>query len=360
MTIVTPALIQKQLDKMYLALEGTNISQASLFNLIFYTKSTSRKEYMHAVAKKVIERFPSRIFFVLSSDTPLEVRVSLLSTTAGEHKVACDFIEFAVPQAEENKIPFFIFPHLIPDLPVYVVWGEDPVKENPLLNTLQQFAHRLIFDSESTSNLSTFATSLLRHQEAFSQCDIADLNWARLESWRNILSSTFYAEDKLELLYTTQEIQICYNAQETPFFCHTRIQALYLQAWLACQLRFELQEVKKLPNKWIFSYKTPQGTLPISLSWTNQKDLPPGAIVSLDLWVKDNIHYAFMRRPTTPHQITLVVSTKEHCEVPAHFAFSKEVESGLSLVREICHKGTSEHYLNLLKKVATMEKWELC
>src|SRR6185437_6618335 len=106
-------------------------------------------------------------------------------------------------------------------------WAEDPLKENPLSHQLECLATRIIFDSETTHDLSEFAQIILRHQ-AESGVGISDLNWARMENWRELFSATFHSQERLEQLKNTKTLLMTYNGSKT--------QAFYLQAWLATRL----------------------------------------------------------------------------------------------------------------------------
>ena len=121
----------------------------------------------------------------------------MLPSSKGEFDVACDYIHIETSGSSHERIPFVVLPHILSDLPVYLVWAGDPSKDDPLCYQLEQFANRLIFDSESTDNLPRFAKSVLDQYEK-SHCDVADLNWARIESWREMLSMAFYSDDKLK------------------------------------------------------------------------------------------------------------------------------------------------------------------
>jgi glucose-6-phosphate dehydrogenase assembly protein OpcA len=234
---VSPADIQSELNRIWESLQTTNVARACLFNLIFYTQKNYRAPYIQRIAQKVIEKFPSRVIFVTvdktSKDDFLKTEVSILSSSKGEFDVACDYIQIEASGSSMSRIPFVVLPHILPDLPVYLIWGEDPGQDDPLFSQFEQFANRLIFDSESTENLPRFASTLLEQQER-THSGVADLNWARIESWREMFSLAFYSKENLEQIAHSRKIAITYNSQATPFFCHTHIQAVYLQAWLAC------------------------------------------------------------------------------------------------------------------------------
>jgi len=333
--------IPAALVKLWDALEGTSKMRASLFNLLIVTPNNKRTAYVRDITLKVLERFPSRVIFTtidktLSDDT-LTASVSLIPGAKGAYDVVCDFIDLQASKQAQAKIPFVILPHLLPDLPLYILWGEDPVQDNPISHQLEKWATRIIFDSEVTDNLPAFAKTLLEHAN---DCEIADLNWGRLESWRDLLASTFYSEERLETLKKAQKICITYNAYETPFFCHTKIQALYLQSWLATQLNWKLTKTEKE----IFQYDS----LTVELKAAKNQDLPPGTVISLDIFTPTDVHFAFSRDPKHPYHIRTLICDVEKCEIPTMFVFSK-AKSGLSLVNEITHNGTSPHFLKVLE-----------
>ncbi len=354
--------IQNALNKIWESLETTTIARACLFNLIFFTHKEHRAAYIQRLAQKVVEKFPSRVIFVSvdkkSTQDFLKTEVSILSSSQGEFDVACDYIHIETGGAYHERIPFVVLPHILPDLPVYLLWAEDPGKNDPLCDHLGQLAGRLIFDSESTESLPPYASSLLeRHAKL--HCDIADLNWARIESWRDMLSMAFYSEDKLKQIQHAKQILITYNAQETAFFCHTKIQAIYLQAWLSCQLRWEFQTLHIDKNNLCFAYKGEFGPLEITLSSQQHTTLPPGLILSVEILTSGNEQFTFSCNLEQMHQIAYQHSTPSQCDLPSYYIFTK-AESGHSLVKEVCHRGTSEHFLKVLNLVKTMDELRLC
>ncbi len=360
--MVPPSAIQDKLNQIWESLETTNTTRACLFNLIFYTKKNYRAAYIQRLAQAVVEKFPARVIFVSLDETAgedfLKTQVSILSSSKGEYDVACDFIQIDASGPSQVKVPFIVLPNVLPDLPVYLVIAEDPSHDDPLANQLKKFAHRLIFDSESTDNLSHFAASSLQ-QAADEQIDIADLNWARIESWREMLSAAFYSEDRMEHLNRVHSIQLTYNSHSSTYFCHTRIQALYLQAWLACQLKWDLNQVRKDKDVLCVDYKREKSPLEISLIPVSHAHLPPGLILTMELTTSEGTHFSFARDFELIHQITLSISTPQHCELPCKYIFAK-AESGHSLVKEICHRGTSQHFINTLKLLKHMDGQDLC
>ncbi len=352
--IVPPSQIQKGLDALWNSEENKDKVKASLFNVIFFTTKSVREEYLRKVAFKLIEKFPARIFFISSNsssqENSIKTAVSVMTTEQGEYNITCDVIEISAQGKEERQIPFVLLPHIIPDLPVFLVWAEDPTSSSFLCEDLKGFATRIIFDSESAKDLCQFAKAISEIQTS-SRCEIADLNWARLESWRDIVSSTFSKADKIEHLQNASSIVIKYNAQETPFFCHTKIQAIYLQGWLATRMGWTPDEKHFALDLSRFLYSYNGNSIDVQLQGIKNEALPPGMVLSLEVQCKDDKHYLFSRDLQALHKISCIYSTKDQCDLPVHFITSKG-ESGQSLIKEIFHKGTSQHYQELLQMIS--------
>lgn len=353
--LVAPSQIASQLTAFWEKLESANKIRASLFNLIIYTQGNSRSDYLHTIAKRVIEKFPSRVIFltkVEDSIKEIETRVSVLSSSDKQSDVACDYIEITVPKSRENEVSFLLLPHILPDLPIYVLWAEDPLLNNPLSKELERLASRMIFDSESTSSLQAFANNLLQRKKE-SSCDIADLNWARTESWRTLLSAFFHTPEKLSKIQNAKTISFSYNSFSSPFLQKTQTPSLYLQGWIASQLGWKCRKIETSKEPTSLTY---QGNkeVQVSLKESTYPSLPSGNILSCEILTYDNEHFSFTRSLTHPQQITLSSSSETTCELPLQYLFTKS-ESGHSLVKEISHSGTSTHYTNLLHLLTTTE-----
>ncbi len=360
--VVSPAAIQDTLNKIWESLETKNITRASLFNLIFYCKKNNRTAYVQKLAQKVIEKFPSRVIFIAvdkqSQENFLKTEVSILSSSRGEFDVACDYIQIEASGPSQLRVPFVILPHILPDLPIYLAWAEDPGLDDPLFNQLNTFASRLILDSETTDNLARFCATLVQNYET-AHTDIADLNWARIENWRDLLSMVFYSEENLDRIQHTKQIALTFNAQESQFFCHTRIQAIYLQAWIACQLKWELKSIGKQRESMVFSYQSNHSSIEITLTPISNAKLPPGLILNLDIATLDGQSYSFSRDLEQIHRITLNNSNAQRCDLPITYIFPK-AESGHSLVKEVTHRGTSKHFLKVLHLLKNRENLGIC
>lgn len=345
---IAPANIESKLSEIWQSLETKGVTRASLFNLIFYVEEGHRLAYVEKIAQKVIETFPSRILLIVvgnrEANEPLKAEVSILLSSKGDYDVACDFIRLTIAKNAKEHIPLLMLPHIIPDLPVYLVWAEDPSREKlPLEHALQ----RVIFDSECAESLPNFATNALSIYET-KHLAIADLNWARTETLRDLLMIAFFPKERQEELARLTTLNITYNAKETPFFSHTKIQSIFLQAWLACQLSWEWKDIAFEGDVVIFSYSKGDHVITVKLLPTRFDNLPPGLILDVEMATAQDERFLLQRDRKEISRLALFPSDTSSCQLPSYFIFSK-AESGHSLVKEITHRGTSEHFLKVLQ-----------
>lgn len=359
--IVHPSEIESQLTTIWDSLQGKGKTRACLFNLIIYSNLNKRTDYLYKISQKLIEKFPSRIIFITVDDKApkgtLKTSVSVMSSESENSETACDFINVMLSKDSEEKAPFLILPHLLADLPVYLLWSDDPAKNDPTGQKLEKLATRVIFDSESTDHLGDFATALLKHKEA-SGADIADLNWARIEGWRVLLAETFKSREKLEDLNSLTQMKIFYNCKESDFFCHTKIQALYLQTWIATQMNWEFSKSQKQEENTHFYYKNGNKEAELVLIPINIENVAPGRLIRLEITTEKKDTFHIRRKEDQPHIIDVEYATPNFCQLPSQFIFDR-YESGQTLVKEIFHKGTSNHYIKMLNTLSKFEDRDL-
>ena len=355
--IVTPNKIESELLHVWESLAKTNKMRASLFNLIVFNQLSSRTDYIRNIVQKIIDTFPCRVLFVSHDADPsknyLKTAVSVMGSEI-TNSIVCDDIDIGVAGSDWERVPYVILPHIVPDLPVYLLWGENPSKPHPLFQPLANLSTRIIFDSESSDSLFGFAkTSLTLKKQGL---DIADLNWARLEGWRDLLASTFHSKERLNDLRDVKEIFITYNGEKTESFCHLKIQAMYLLALLSSRLGWQFQSAKKQNGVCRFEF---DHDICASIESNFLPELHPGSIISMGIVTKRQSHYHFMRNQKDLHQVTIQISTPEQCELPYSFLLGKAT-TGQSLVREIFLKGTSPFLLETLHQLMLLDREKLC
>jgi glucose-6-phosphate dehydrogenase assembly protein OpcA len=352
--IVDPAEIETGLIRIWETLAKENKTRASLFNLIVFTRFSPRTDYFRNIVQKVVEKFPCRTLFIShdpdSKSTYLKTAISVVSPQS-EASIACDQIDIGVAGPDLERVPFVILPHLIPDLPNYLLWAEDPSVPHPLFAPLSKLATRIIFDSESADSLLAFAKTLLDLKKR-TGIDVADLNWARTEGWRDLIASTFDSAERQTLLHKFCFLKIAYNAQETEFFCHLKIQAMYLLAWISSRLHWKFESATPALR---FEFKN----VDVRIQSENWKKLGPGTIIAVQLHTSDGYLFEAGRVPDEYHHVKIQFSSPEQCDLPYRFVLG-QTATGQSLVKEICTKETSSHYLAMLQELTLLDRDRLC
>lgn len=352
--IIEPSKIESRLQEIWDDLgKNKKMMRACLFNLIVYTKMSERTDYFRTIVQHIIDKFPSRVIFITadsnSKESYLKTAVSVVTTGEKENTFACDNIDIAVGGKDYERVPFVILPLIIPDLPAYLLWAEDPCETNPLFEKLQKFASRIIFDSESSSSLMQFANSVVQFEEK-KHPNVADMNWARTEHWRDLIAATFYSANRLEKLKNAATVEIAYNKFSSEYFTHVKVQSIYVQAWLASRLEWQFKSVKEQGGKDIFIYESNGQEVQICLAPKESKLLKPGAVMGVTITDRQKEVFCFSRNPENPTHISIEVSSEEKCELPHHFILPDSA-TGQSLVKEITYHATSRHFLMALKYI---------
>lgn len=343
--IVDPGKIESELMRLWEELAKEKM-RACLFNLIVFNKLSDRTDYIRSIVNKVSEKYPCRVIFIsYDPDAPLPYLKTAVSVV-GEGGVACDYIDIGVSGPKMQEVPFILFPHIIPDLPVSLLWTEDPSVEHPLFEPLLKLAERVIFDSESADSLLAFSKTVLALK---SRVHTADLNWARTEGWRDLASSLFRSAEKLGSI---TDLEITYNSRCTESFCHLKVQSMYFLAWLSARLKWNFKQASKTLD---FTFEKQKAKI-AGVEW---EKLGSGTIISVNIKTEDGHIYECARIPTQYHHVKIQASSEEKCELPYQFILG-QTATGQSLVKEIINKGTSEHYLQMLSELAILDKDCLC
>ena len=366
--IIKPSDIECTLKEIWENFGKTKKVRASLFTLIVFNEISNRSDYLRNIILQLIEKYPCRIIFISYDKTKndqqkhLKTAVSIISPKNNLTSTACDNIDVVVSKQSLRIIPFIVLPHILPDLPVYLLWPEDITtnKYKEIFNQLQKLSTRVIFDSEGNRDLPTFAKEVLQFSNG--TCEVADLNWARIENWRDLISTIFYSPSKLQKLREAKTIEIEYNADATKYFCHEKIKPLYLQAWIASAMGWRYDKIVKNNNTMVIHYNSDdnnQSSKEIKLIPQSLPHLITGSISSVKILSKDSSVFNLQRSSKTPYQVKINISSKNECEIPYNYIFGHTI-SGYSLIKEIFHRKTSSHYIAATKLLSTLKIESLC
>lgn len=352
--------ISQELKSLWNAELGEKKIRASLFTLILYAQKTERKPFYDNLIKSVLSKFPCRVIFIVEDikqdEKYLKTKVSTEAIGKGTSQIYCEIIQVEAAGALVERVPFIILPHILPDLPVYLLWAQDPAAENTVLPHLEPLANRIIFDSESTSDLQHYSQAVLDLIKRF-HCAIGDLHWSAISGWRQAFAQVFDNQDSFLSLVQTKTMRITYNQLDRDLHRHPELEACYLQAWIASRVNWKIQTIDKMEGNIRLTYHRPMDELVILLIPQEQKTLPQGSILSVEIEsAKNKGQYTLKRHPES-RRVFVQYADKERCDLPCHY-FLPGHQEGQEIVEEIFYPSGTKHYQDMLE-VLSMKPWSL-
>jgi hypothetical protein len=332
--------------------EGQNLMKASLFNLVILSQDPERALHCQQLIDIIIQRFPCRIIFLRADPVGqdfLRTVTGLQMIGTGTNRVYCDQITIEAAPNQLSKVPFLILPHIQADLPIYIVTAHDPSQDGVLLPQIQKYATRLIFDPENIESFHQFAIRILDFIQS-SSGEIVDMNWARTKAWREAIVRAFSSEESVRELSTSKMIQITFAATPKKQKSLQEVQAIYLQAWLASRLGWNLVGVEREERGWRITYRRDHLATTISLVPKDSDILPPGAVFSFESMTYNDYHFLITHESESKF-VKVHASNKERCEMP-YSIFLHNYQNGGHLVNEIFYQPLSEHYKAMLEQLA--------
>lgn len=324
-----------------------------LFNLIVYTHEKRRFDYFDHVVKAFVQKYPCRVISIRSEAAGERDYIETSMESASDLGSNYDLFSIRVSKSLSERIPFLVLPQLIPDLPIYLVWGQNPTSDNKILPVLQKLATRFIFDSECARDLGEFSRGML-DRIAHLQMDFMDVSWAQIGGWREALAQTFQSEKKLHFLEQVDRLVIQYNAITSGLLRHTAVQAIYLQAWLTCQMGWDFESLA-YGQSTILSYRCRKRPIEVVLEPQNREALEAGKVFELSFSDKKN-NTLILTLAEKQSKINVYFSNAERCELPFSLPIT-DLSKGLNAMKEIFYNKTGHHYMNMLHMLKQVP-WE--
>lgn len=352
--------IEAELARLWDSRNEKDHIKACLCTLLVYSDNKTHMASLQQIVQSLIEKFPCRIIFIQGDKTTqqnyLHVNVSNAITGKGNVSIACDQISIDASMNQMHRVPFIVLPHLVPDLPIYLLWGLDPTKENNILPQLRNFATRLVFDSSCIDDLQAFSRRMLTLIDSRQKLDFMDMNWARLHGWRQALSQVFDSPAKSQQLRLSKEIEIRYNNKKDECFLHNEIQAIYLLGWLAAQMQWKFVSQNKENENWILNYSNGVNNISVKFIPQINPNLQSGAILQVDIATLDDNFFNLSPMAHLP-KVMVHVSSLEKCELPFTISLP-DIKRGSSIIKAILYFETSAHYRSMLQAIAQIRSVE--
>ncbi len=330
-------------------------ARACLFNLIVYTHEPRRTNYFNEMIKLIRTQFPCRIIFITAqaaeNGNGFSIKTSTEKNDDGTGFI-CDQIWINAEGESIQQVYFLLLPLFVPDLPIYLLWGQDPTTEYSILPHLEHFATRLIFDGESTEDLQLFSRNLLERMKT-SSIQVIDMNWARINGWREILAQIFDSIERLKQLSTANSVTVVYNSHPSEFFIHYNTQAIYLQAWLSNCLKWEFLKAEKENHSQLLFYQNGTNHCTIRLIPEINERFDPAEILKIEIMGEGGYECHIKR--IKQEQAQVQASNQFQCELPFYLNMPN-FRSGRAFMQEVFYQKMSSHYASMLQQIS-ITRW---
>jgi glucose-6-phosphate dehydrogenase assembly protein OpcA len=318
--------LDKSLHNLEASLKKENKKKACLFNLVITLESDERFNYYQKVIQELIDQFPCRIFLIYFDPHQKEVSCSLKTyQPKSSSSLYCECINLRLDANSQDQIHSFLMAYFVTDLPIYYIPTEHNDRLMPFTKWISPYCKRVICDSFDVKDVKAFSKNL--EKLAAENIDVADLNWSRIESWRETIAKNLNEK----FLEQPTTLEICYNAckNQHPF------QALFLSEFIKHRLK-----------------KNGAKAFKIILTPKEDTNIWFGAILSCE-FTTGKTKQTFFRNLKKPQEVIIHYESEKECFLPSYVQFTR-VESGQSLIKEIRHGTISADYLDILKAVATL------
>lgn len=346
--------IDKELKRLWDEEEGKNKVRACLFTLIVYTKKKDDDDPWKDHVHSIISSFPCRVIYIHIDETSHDMLKTRVSTETVTPETFCEIIDIEASGALLERVPYILLPLIVPDLPLYLLWTQDPSTDKIILPSLKPYAKRIIFDAGSTPDFSRFTKEVLTLIESF-HCEVGDLNWSAIKGWRKIFANLFETKEKLEALENANKITITYHSSTNQ--AHPEIRAIYFQGWLAAIFNWKCISKNIQKNKISLTYcdKTP---LVIELIGEENfsLQLPSGALLSIEVNSPLRESHFSCKRLETTSQVFIQHSDTVSCALPTCSNLSSTFE-GQEILQELFYPHSGKHYRMMLENISKIS-WD--
>jgi glucose-6-phosphate dehydrogenase assembly protein OpcA len=243
--------VERELNRLWMENAGAGgedeecaVMRARVLNLLVYVSSDEALAEVNELLSEVTAVHPCRALVMVAErerqDLDIEMLVSAYCQKAGETgtgNLCCEQVTLKAQGRFAVELPSAASPLLVPDLPIFLWWRDQPRLGDEVFRKLSHTSDRVIFDSadflEPYKDLLSLAEILQKERAAHT--GTSDLNWARLTSWRGLLASFYDVREYRAALDNLNRVRIEYvaHASEPDEIAP---KALILAGWLASRL----------------------------------------------------------------------------------------------------------------------------
>lgn len=255
-------------------------------NLVTVTPDREHVERVERAGRDIASQHPLRMLTLLLEPDHTEERMDA-SITSDAHDlgngvpIQAELIRLHVVGPAASQPRTLLDPLLVPDVPTFLWWlGTPPVGAGPFLDALE-VADALVLDS------STYERPFVTTLEVAGLVDVVggrmavgDLQWGRLDGWRELLAQVFTPVDRRVFLGGVNGLGIDYVGEGRG----NRVAAALLVAWLADALGWTLRQAAAGQGGLVVAYYEAAGhPLEVNFRSVSSSDLAEGEVSAVRL-----------------------------------------------------------------------------
>ena len=318
-----------------------------LFTLIVVAKDAARVRHCQQLVNLIVTKFPCKVLFIgIDSGSKGTLRQQRYITKS-LGAIPCDLDAVTASVDQIDKLSFLIVPKIIADLPAFLLVGGLPSDVTEVLERLERYVSRVVFDTPRLLDVGRFADHILSLPE---RAKYVDLHWARTKPWREALCRVFNTREAVSLLSSANRIELRYRHR--PILDQIPdSQAILLQAWLSSRLGWKLDGVEEAADHTTIRYTYQQRPVTVVLTQTDSPIAEDGTVVSIEIKGDNDAHFLLSYEKDDTH-IVVHSSSQDRCEIP-YCLFVGSFQRGRALPSEVFLLPSSEHYLSSLESLSS-------
>jgi glucose-6-phosphate dehydrogenase assembly protein OpcA len=311
--------IEAELGKLrYMAAGEPATGQAfalrtSLLNMVVYAEHEECGLMASRVIEELASHHPSRALVLIADADPQEslIEAQLAAhchiSRSEEQSVCCEEITLRVAGPAALHLHSIIVPLLVPDLPVYTWWTEQMPANTHLFRELMESSDHVIVDTDKFEDELGGMLLLAQLGDSVPRCTIGDLNWDRLDMWRDLIRQQRNITEMSHHLSSVESVEIRYAGGHDST---KQGRAILFLAWLARSLGWDVASVSSHgPQR--FTLRADEDRT--VKAYVHPADLPtvePGSLVSVKISCRSETARALLSISRTGDPHHLVVRTE--------------------------------------------------
>jgi glucose-6-phosphate dehydrogenase assembly protein OpcA len=270
---------------------------------------------------------------------------------AGGPQVCSEVITLSARSIAATDLLNTVVGLLIPDLRVFIYWRSFNEQDRGPIEHIARFAHTLIVDSHATKDdpaARDRLMELLLHPPA--GIAVRDLNWARLNAWRDVVAQFF---DNPALRHEVFEISEVEIERDIALTGNIPTRTLLLTGWLANRLGWRIVSTERRDDQWISNWRSRSGDVRVRFSGHASSTSRIPGISTILLKTRSGTTFRLVREEGSTHILATTTGSGPQLN---HSVPQESMDEATLLVRELSLSGKDTSFQESLTEALALEK----